>query len=159
MIELLLSYGADVTARTLPRYGGLCALHMAARYNATSVGQCLVRGGAPINGVSSTGSTALIECAKFASLDFLVWLLTVPGVDPTAVDEAGFSAHHYAKKAGHTDIVKLLPAVKTDIWTQLKSEPAYPSNLAAVQETIAKKEKIAQRKAEALEKKKKKKPF
>jgi ankyrin repeat protein len=159
MIQLLLAYGADVTARTLDRYGGLCALHMAARYDATAVGQELVRCGAPPNGVSGTGSTPLIECAKFASINFAIWLLTIPGIDASATDSSGFSAQYYAKKANHKDIAKLLPAVKFDIWNQLKTEPMYTKNLAAVKETMEKKEKIAQRKLEALEKKKKKKPF
>lgn len=159
MIQLLLAYGADVTARTTDRYGGLCALHMAARYDACQVGQELVRCGAPLNGLTATNSTPLIEAAKLGSLNFVIWLLTIPGVDTAAVDSSGFSAIYYARKAGHTSIVKLLPAVKFDLWTQLKAEPQYAQNLAGVQATIAKKEAIAQKKLEALEKKKKKKLF
>lgn len=54
-------------------------------------------------------------------------------------------------------IANLTPNVRFDCWKQLEREPHYQQNLAAVKETIEKKERIAQKKAEALEKKKKKK--
>lgn len=157
MVQLLLSYGADVTARTLERYGGLCPLHLAARYDHTEIGQELIRYGAPVNGLSTTNSTPLIEAAKFGSVNFVVWLLTLNGIDATAADSSGFSANYYARKAGNAELIKLLPPVKFDIWAQLKSEPKYANNLAGVQATIAKKEAVAQKKLEAAEKKKKKK--
>jgi len=121
---------------------------------------------------SLRGSTPLIECAKFNSLHFARWLLSIPGLELGAKDGAGFSAMYHAKKLGHSDMVKLLtpnhltPAqvitatgAKFDIWAQLKSEPNYEQNLAAVRDTIHKAEMKKQKKLEALEKKQKKRPF
>lgn len=160
MVQLLLSYGADVGARTEARFGGLTPLHVAARYDLVDVGRALVQAGAPPNARAlGSDATPLHECARFGSTAMLQWLLSIPGVDGAATDSAGFAAAYYAKKAGHVALAKMLPQVKYDLWNQLKGEPHYAANLAAVQETIEKKEKIAARKLEALEKKKKKKPF
>src|SRR4051794_38358992 len=100
MITLLLQYAADVNARTKEQFGGLCALHCAARFDFTAAGKELIAGGASVNQLSCTRSTALIEAAKFNSLSFVQWIISLPGIDLNAVDSSGFSAHYFAKKAG-----------------------------------------------------------
>lgn len=158
IIDLLLAYGADVNATADAAFGGLAPLHVAARYDHTYAGQTLVRAGANPNLRSAGGSTTpLHQCAQFGSAAFAAWLLSIPGVDALATDAAGFSAHAYAKKLGFLTLARQLPSVKMDVMKQLESEPHYAHNLAAVKDTLDKKAKLAAKKAEALEKKKKRK--
>jgi ankyrin repeat protein len=158
MMELLLSYGAPVNQCTDASFGGLAPLHVAARYDQVQAGRALVLAGADPN-VRAAGNqaTPLHQCAQFGSSSFASWLLSIPGVEGAAVDASGFSAHYYAKKAGFVTLARLLPAVKYDLWKQMESEPHYAANIGAVKTTIEKKEALAAKKAEALEKKKKKK--
>lgn len=163
LLQLLISYGASVNALTDPRFGGLSPLHIAARYDALDAGRLLLASGANPNLASAGGSsTVLHECAKFGSLAFATWLCSIPGIDLVAPDAAGFTAGYYARKSGNKSLLKLFPpssSTKYDVWAQLEREPHYAQNKEAIKMLMEKKAKIAEKKAEALEKKKKKKPY
>lgn len=163
LLQLLISYGANVNALTDPRFGGLSPLHIAARYDSLDAGRILLASGANPNLASAGGaSTVLHECAKFGSLAFATWICSVPGMDLAATDSAGFTAGYYARKAGNKSMLKLFPAasaLKYDLWSQLEREPHYEQNKAAIKALMEKKAKIAEKKAAALEAKKKKKPY
>jgi hypothetical protein len=159
LIQLLVSYGADVNALTHPRSGALGALHIAARNNNVECVSELIRAGADVNLRSASASTPLIECAKYNCVRIAALLLSLPGVDATAVDSHGFAAHHYAAKAHFTQLAKMLPPVHFDCWSQLQREPQYGANLNAIREAVAKKQRLIEKKAEALAKKKAKKKY
>ena len=163
LLQLLLAYGANVNALTDPRFGGLSPLHIAARYDALDAGRILLSSGANPNLASAGGcSTVLHECAKFGSLAFATWIASIPNIDLSAPDAAGFTPGYYARKAGNKAMLKLFPpasATKFDLWSQLEREPHYAQNKEAIKALMEKKAKIAEKKAEAAEKKKKKKPW
>jgi len=158
MMDLLLSYGANMNLCTDAAFGGLAPLHVAARFDLVEAGRKLVMAGANPN-VRAAGSqsTPLHQCAQFGSVQFASWLLSIPGVESAAADASGFVPQHYAKKGGFLELARVLPVAKYDLWKQVETEPNHSATLAGVKATLERKAKIAAKKAEALEKKKKKK--
>ena len=100
-IQLLLSNGADVLARTAD---GWQPLHSASRWNCVRVAELLLHNGAIINSQSHGGLTPLhLACAEHDNIDVVELLLSWPGVDVDVLSRAGQTPAHLAAQSSVLD--------------------------------------------------------
>lgn len=107
-VQKLIQHGARVNQ------DGWTALHYAAASGAAAVAQQLLAHGARIDARAPAvaGSYTPLMLAARERKAALVRLLLASGADPAARDGEGLTAAQIAERAGHTEIVKLLPSGK-----------------------------------------------
>ena len=97
-IQLLLSVGADVSARTMD---GWQAIHCACKWNKTSAVEVLLQEGADPNSQTNGGLTPLhMAASNNLSRDVLVILLMHSSIDTTLVSSSGDVAEQVALRYG-----------------------------------------------------------
>lgn len=107
IVELLLSSGADVKARS-PN-SGETPLSLAVSRNRLEVARLLIGKGAKLETRDKYGHTALVSAASAGEYE-MARLLLASGADPNAADDFGYTGLKYAVSAGHGDVVRLLAA-------------------------------------------------
>jgi ankyrin repeat protein len=103
-VALLLSYGAEVNARTR---SGSTALTFAAENGFAGITAMLVEMGANVHDRTRSGWDALMIAAK-SGYDNIVAQLLHFGADIRASDKKGNNALMYAVTGGHTNVVKAI---------------------------------------------------
>ena len=113
LAEMLVVAGANLRATT--RIGGFTPLHLAAQSGRGTVVAPLLKGGAPVNGLTSTGATPLMLAAASGNAD-IVRALAAAGAELDLTEKAhGQSALMFASALGRTEAVKALVAAGADV--------------------------------------------
>ncbi len=107
-VRALLDAGASAD---VPDEGGITPLSWAAIGNRVDIARLLIERGADVNHVDQLGMTPLLYAA---SIDFgdssLIELLLKSGANPKAKTKEGLTAAQLAKRYGHPQVAKALPA-------------------------------------------------
>eukprot|EP00823_Brevimastigomonas_motovehiculus_P001463 TRINITY_DN11991_c0_g1_i1.p1 TRINITY_DN11991_c0_g1~~TRINITY_DN11991_c0_g1_i1.p1 ORF type:complete len:237 (+),score=72.23 TRINITY_DN11991_c0_g1_i1:109-819(+) len=128
MVTLLLKHGAVVNCSTNKSTGSWSPLHIAAKNNYFKIVDFLLQNGANPDIRNAFGSTPLIEAAKCGHTHVIA-LLHRFNANAKLVDNEGFSAQYYAKKAGFAEIASRLPVVEYDYWSRLKSTSDFKTQI------------------------------
>ncbi|GLI78054.1 hypothetical protein PoHVEF18_006353 [Penicillium ochrochloron] len=111
LLELLLSYGANVESRITcqdsPPQPCQTPLHFAVNYGHISAAKVLLKGGADVNKTYHDGMTPLHLAAQMGHLDMASFLL-LHGADITAETEKTDTLFSVAAASGHGNIAELL---------------------------------------------------
>jgi len=96
-VKLLLTYKAGVNVKSPKDLGGYTPLHIAAQRDFWKIAQLLLENKANVNALSESGSTPLIEAAKYGKKNMVAILLR-KNPEASVKDKNGMSAYYYAKK-------------------------------------------------------------
>ena len=132
LAEMLLVAGANPRATT--RIGGFTPLHLATQNGRAAVIAPLAKGGAAVNGRTTTGATPLMLAAASGNADVVLQLADA-GADLNLVEAAhGQSALMFAASLGRTEAAKALLAKGADV--KLTSAVVDLSNVDVPEETL-----------------------
>jgi ankyrin repeat protein len=137
-VRLLLSHGADVTAKT---GSGLTALHDAAFEGNPSIVRMLIDAGAPVNAADERGFTPLMMAANSRTKSpVVVRMLLAHDADVHMNDSEGRTASDWAGIAAPRELAALLPASRTlpGVKPASGQDDASPKDIrAAVEKSIS----------------------
>jgi len=111
MVELLLSRGADVSARDLQ---GQTPLHIAADKGFQAVTEVLLANKADVNVTDKNAGNAPLHLAAKNGREKIIQMLLAAGATPNVENSQGRTPLSIAAESGSPEIVKILLAAKAD---------------------------------------------
>jgi len=140
IVQLLISYKADVNVQMPSQDGGYCPLHLAAQTDNWQAAEVLIEARADPNQVAQYHSSPLHEAAKKGGIS-VTRLLITNGADALQFDSFGQCAHFYANKRGKTEMAAILPLVNVNMWSHFRERANFTEMVESVKAEVARKSK------------------